>query len=230
LERFLDTTKANLFFANGVIMVEGWSEEILIPAIAQRLYEQGTISKNLTQAGVSIVNVGNTAFQQYSRIYLRADDSKQINIPVSVITDVDVRAYKLHIDKDEDGAIIKTYIKEDEVEVQEKSEKKKTEIVKKYNDQNVKTFVAENWTLEYALLKSTSLSKLFSDAFKKVHPQINLDIVEEELGKKLISKLYKTQIAYEIATNIELNSVLPINEDDASIKYIIDAIKHACND
>jgi len=230
LERFLDTTKANLFFANGVIMVEGWSEEILIPAIAQRLYEQGTISKNLTQAGVSIVNVGNTAFQQYSRIYLRADDSKQINIPVSVITDVDVRAYKLHIDKDEDGAIIKTYIKEDEVEVQEKSEKKKTEIVKKYNDQNVKTFVAENWTLEYALLKSTSLSKLFSDAFKKVHPQINLDIVEEELGKKLISKLYKTQIAYEIAANIELNSVLPINEDDASIKYIIDAIKHACND
>ena len=211
-------------------MVEGWSEEILIPAIAQRLYEQGTISKNLTQAGVSIVNVGNTAFQQYSRIYLRADDSKQINIPVSVITDVDVRAYKLHIDKDEDGAIIKTYIKEDEVEVQEKSEKKKTEIVKKYNDQNVKTFVAENWTLEYALLKSTSLSKLFSDAFKKVHPQINLDIVEEELGKKLISKLYKTQIAYEIAANIELNSVLPINEDDASIKYIIDAIKHACND
>lgn len=165
-----------------------------------------------------------------SRIYLRADDSKQINIPVSVITDVDVRAYKLHIDKDEDGAIIKTYIKEDEVEVQEKSEKKKTEIVKKYNDQNVKTFVAENWTLEYALLKSTSLSKLFSDAFKKVHPQINLDIVEEELGKKLISKLYKTQIAYEIAANIELNSVLPINEDDASIKYIIDAIKHACND
>ena len=230
LERFLDTTKANLFFANGVIMVEGWSEEILIPAIAQRLYEQGTISKNLTQAGVSIVNVGNTAFQQYSRIYLRADDSEQINIPVSVITDVDVRAYKLHIDKDKDGVITKTYIKEDEVEVQIKSEKKKTEIEMKYNDQNVKTFVAENWTLEYALLKSTSLSKLFSDAFKKVHPQINLDIVEEELGKKLIGKLYKTQIAYEIAANIELNSVLPIIEDDASIKYIIDAIKHACND
>ena len=48
--------------------------------------------------------------------------------------------------------------------------------------------------------------------------------------KKLIGKLYKTQIAYEIAANIELNSVLPIIEDDASIKYIIDAIKHACND
>lgn len=231
LERFLDTTKANLFFANGVIMVEGWSEEILIPAIAQRLQEQGAITKNLTEAGVSIVNVGNTAFQQYSRIYLRADDSKQINIPVSVVTDVDVRAYKLNIDKEEDGTITKTYIKKDEVEVQGKSEKKRAEIVKNFDDQNVKTFVAQNWTLEYALLKSTSLSKLFSDAFKKVHPQIDLDRKEEELGKKLINKgLHKTQIAYEIAANIELNSVLLITEDDASIKYLIDAIKHACND
>ncbi|XQF91242.1 ATP-dependent nuclease [Pseudoalteromonas espejiana] len=37
LERFLDTTKANLFFAKGVIMVEGWSEEILIPALARKM-------------------------------------------------------------------------------------------------------------------------------------------------------------------------------------------------
>ena len=37
LERFLDVTKANLFFAKGVIMVEGWAEEILIPALAKKL-------------------------------------------------------------------------------------------------------------------------------------------------------------------------------------------------
>jgi putative ATP-dependent endonuclease of OLD family len=33
LERFLDVTKSNLFFAKGIILVEGWSEEILIPKI-----------------------------------------------------------------------------------------------------------------------------------------------------------------------------------------------------
>ena len=37
LERFLDVTKANLFFAKGIIMVEGWSEEILIPALARKM-------------------------------------------------------------------------------------------------------------------------------------------------------------------------------------------------
>lgn len=34
LENFLDVTKANLFFAKGVIIVEGWAEELLIPVLA----------------------------------------------------------------------------------------------------------------------------------------------------------------------------------------------------
>ena len=34
LERFLDATKSNLFFAKGLIMVEGDAENLLIPAIA----------------------------------------------------------------------------------------------------------------------------------------------------------------------------------------------------
>ncbi|AZQ44843.1 ATP-dependent nuclease [Nonlabens ponticola] len=231
LERFLDATKANLFFANGIIMVEGWSEEILIPAIAQRLKEQGHISKNLTEAGVSIVNVGNTAFQQYSRIYLRENDTTKIDIPVAVITDVDVRAYKLDVDKNEEGEIVKTYTKEDVDDIKQRSTMKREEIVQKFNFQNVKTFVAVDWTLEYALSKSTSLSKLFFQAFKKSHPQIDEGNIEQELGKKLINKgLHKTQIAYEVAASIEKNSVLPIDETDQSIKYLIDAIKYACND
>ena len=34
LERFLDATKANLFFARGLILVEGDAENLLVPAIA----------------------------------------------------------------------------------------------------------------------------------------------------------------------------------------------------
>jgi putative ATP-dependent endonuclease of OLD family len=37
LDTFLDVTKSNLFFAKGVILVEGWAEEILIPVIAEVL-------------------------------------------------------------------------------------------------------------------------------------------------------------------------------------------------
>ena len=37
LRRFLDATKANLFFARGVIVVEGDAENLLLPAIARKL-------------------------------------------------------------------------------------------------------------------------------------------------------------------------------------------------
>ena len=65
LERFLDSTKANLFFANGIILVEGDAENILLPIIAKK------IGKNLSDYGVSIVNVGSVAVLRYSKIFLR---------------------------------------------------------------------------------------------------------------------------------------------------------------
>ena len=52
LRRFLDVTKANLFFAKGVIIVEGDAENILLPLLAELL--ERSFSKN----GVSVVNVG----------------------------------------------------------------------------------------------------------------------------------------------------------------------------
>lgn len=69
LQRFLDTTKSNLFFAKGIIMVEGDAENILLPVIADIL------GYPLEKHGVSIVNVGSTAFLRYSRIMLRQDEA-----------------------------------------------------------------------------------------------------------------------------------------------------------
>lgn len=65
LDHFLDVTKANLFFAKGIILVEGWAEEILIPAIAKKM------GKDLTEHEVSIVNVGSTAYMRYAKVFMR---------------------------------------------------------------------------------------------------------------------------------------------------------------
>lgn len=90
LQRFLDSTKANMFFARGVIMVEGDAENILIPTIAE------LIGKPLHKYGVSIVNVGSTAFLRYSKIFQRKNLHEQnlpeLDLPVSVITDLDIPA------------------------------------------------------------------------------------------------------------------------------------------
>ncbi|UXN33356.1 ATP-dependent endonuclease [Glutamicibacter sp. M10] len=65
LTRFLDATKSNLFFAQGVIVVEGDAEKLLLPTIARIL------GRDLTKFGVSIVNVGSTGLRRYTRIFQR---------------------------------------------------------------------------------------------------------------------------------------------------------------
>ena len=232
------TTKANLFFAKGVIFVEGWAEEILIPSIAKKLKSQGIISKDLTEAGVSIVNIGNTAFLHYSLIFIRKN-VPELDIPVSIITDVDIRDYEKIAKKDDNDNIVKTadgktvyeYLKRDDVTVTTESETEKENIVSKWEKQTVKVYVTPNWTLEYALFKSEALNQKFKDIFKIVHPQIDEDNYEMELAKKLINKgLKKTEIAYSLAQKIETDVDIEIDENDAAIKYLIDAIKNVCND
>ena len=84
LQRFLDSTKANLFFARGIIMVEGAAENILIPIIAE------IIGYPLEKYGISIVNVGGTAFLRYANIFIRNNKNEKLDIPVAIITDCDV--------------------------------------------------------------------------------------------------------------------------------------------
>ncbi|MBD0384845.1 ATP-dependent nuclease [Paenibacillus sedimenti] len=91
LERFLDATKANLFFAKGVLLVEGDAENILLPAIAE------IIDRPLHKYGVSIVNVGSTAFMRYCKIFLRKN-GEHLNIPVALVTDLDVRPIQYYIE------------------------------------------------------------------------------------------------------------------------------------
>ncbi|MEZ8732812.1 ATP-dependent endonuclease [Vibrio splendidus] len=102
LERFLDVTKANMFFAKGVIMVEGWSEEILIPALARKMKNDGLISKNLTDAGVSIVNVASAEFTKFTKVFLRKEEP-YLEIPVAIITDVDVAAFEKVLNLNDEG-------------------------------------------------------------------------------------------------------------------------------
>jgi putative ATP-dependent endonuclease of OLD family len=93
LERFLDATKANLFFAKGVIIVEGDAENLLIPTIAE------IIERPLHKYGISIVNVGSTAFKRYANIFIRKKEPK-FDINVSIISDLDVRSLE-HYNIDE---------------------------------------------------------------------------------------------------------------------------------
>lgn len=105
LQRFLDSTKANLFFAKGVIMVEGDAENILIPTIAE------LIGYPLHRHGVSIVNVSSTAFLRYSSIFMRKGNN-ELKIPVAVVTDLDVRANEFYTNSENEDRPEFYYVKD----------------------------------------------------------------------------------------------------------------------
>lgn len=218
LEKFLDTTKANLFFAKGVILVEGWAEEILIPSIAR------AIGINLAEKGVSVINIGHTGFDHYSKIFLRKDEPF-MKIPVAVITDSDIREFEM---------IGNDFVKRD-IQIVQQETQAKLATIKGKSQSNVRYFIAPNWTLEYSLFKSASLTEVFQNTIKKIHNGTDWDEdFEKTLAKKLIKKsLKKTEIAYTIANTIDEDLLqetpnIQITEDENdSINYIIKAIKYA---
>ncbi|XLP05734.1 ATP-dependent nuclease [Alteromonas marina] len=156
LSRFLDVTKANLFFARGVMIVEGDAENILMPTLAT------CIGKDFTEHGVSMVNVGGVGLRRYAKIFMRKN-AEQDGIqptPVACVTDLDVMPdcgpYIIKIIKDnsdwpilENGDERKWRAKRDfqGTGLDEHKEKIKS----KAHGQSVRSFVADEWTLEYDL-------------------------------------------------------------------------------
>lgn len=193
LQRFLDSTKANLFFAKGIIMVEGDAENILIPVIAEIL------GYPLEKFGISVVNVGSTAFLRYSRIMIRKD-GKDIGIPVSIITDCDVKPYDI------DGETKAKKFNEKKAESSQ-AEKEKNE---KYTKGSIRGFTSPRWTLEYCLAMSCISEDFHKSIFygKKIinaNSDISLTIdkieeanIEVEKNKKDWLSLPQEEKAYNI--------------------------------
>jgi putative ATP-dependent endonuclease of OLD family len=241
LEIFLDTTKANLFFSKGLILVEGWAEEILIPVIAR------VIGINLTESGVSIINVGSTAYLRFSKIFQRKTQPL-MEIPVAIVTDVDIRTYERKLIVDAAGLPVPNskgnptydYLLRDVPTVNAENAAKKTTIDKSLGA--ILYFIATDWTLEYSLYKSNCLTGIFQQAVKTIHSGTDWTTdFEKKLAEKLIVKsLDKTEIAYRMAKTLldhlendpeRLTTPLKeINEADGKndrIDYIIKAIKYA---
>lgn len=153
LERFLDVTKANMFFARGVLIVEGDAENILLPTLAR------LVGRDLTEHGVSIVNVGGIGLRRFAKIYQRANagTSRMIQVPVACVTDSDVmpdcapeilgkvplggtwpaptsRRWRAKAD------FLPADLAQYRLAIEEKA-----------SGQSVRTFVADAWTLEYDL-------------------------------------------------------------------------------
>ncbi|EPN4990527.1 AAA family ATPase [Vibrio vulnificus] len=252
LERFLDSTKSNLFFANGVVLVEGDAENILLPSFAKKL------GRDLSQHGVSIVNVGSTAFLRYSNIFLRQDD-KKINLNISLITDVDVKSSEYpqyRKEKSADGIDVEVEMTKDEIETMRVNKLKEKKDY--YEKPPVRAFIAPYWTLEYSIARSC-LRELFHQAVyicdktkskskdyvyseeeklkfieeakneynKWKEDNLSVDVIAYKIYKetmldKKISKAVVAQVFADFITDDDFDGV----EKDENLTYLVDAIKN----
>ncbi|HBN8564156.1 ATP-dependent nuclease [Pseudomonas aeruginosa] len=79
LERYLDVTRAELFFARRVIFVEGAAELMLIDALATKA------GHNLREHGVSLISVEGLNFDSFLPLF----GEQALKIPTALITDAD---------------------------------------------------------------------------------------------------------------------------------------------
>ena len=245
LQRFLDATKANLFFAEGVILVEGDAENILLPAISK------IIGKDLIDYGVSIVNVGHTGLFRYSRIFLRSDGEKGvINIPIACVKDNDVRYYDTKTE-----IILNPLPDIDQINLSREQKLADGAL------QNVRNFVSPNTTLEFDIAIDKILRKefyravLYAEKAKNAVSSIYItddkkveadEVVESDFRTWDESGLSDEEIAVRIYLRCKDNksvtaqfyaeylcSALPeqlktyIGGDETKIKYLTDAIRYA---
>ena len=173
LERYLDATKANLFFARSVMIVEGPGEELLFPTIARLL------GKNFTDFGVSLVDVRGVGLRRYARIFQRSKEEDILNIRVACVTDRDVMPdcapsicinKEYTVDNKDKWPPRRKWKTESDFLNTEEIERYETKLKQKADGQLVKTFISDNWTLEYDLayigFQDDQMRKLLIDSLK----------------------------------------------------------------
>lgn len=236
LRRFLDATKANLFFARGLVVVEGDAENILLPAIAKKM------GRAFGKHGVSIVNVGHRGLFRYSRILQRSDNTV-VPVPVALIPDRDIPP---------DAA--KALVGADRKTEGEWVASKKTEHIKgltKHNGGAVKSFPSEQWTLEFDLARKPQCAVIVHQAIQvakgrsgktraEVAAEAKLEaeawqaddtksaddvavLIFEPLHKKLVSK---SIVAEQLADFIERLDDTPEDFRTKIPSYLVSAIEY----
>lgn len=184
LHKFLDVTKSQLFFSNGVILVEGISESLLLPIFSKIMGEDGKY--DIENVGVELVNLNGVAFSHFANIFNNEDDDKNLKTRCSLITDDD-RA-------------------EESEEIASRA-RAASELERK----NLKVFLAEK-TFEFELFIAGNKDILI-DIFREMHPVAAGRIVADDDIKihaanfleKVISNKAKSELAHRLAVKLALN-------------------------
>lgn len=180
LQKFLDVTKSQLFFANAVILVEGISEALLMKIFSLKVGEVYDIEK----AGVEVVNISGVAFGHFANLFNNAEVNKNLKTRCSLITDDDRKQIA-----DDPAARI--------------------ENINEMQGGTLKPFIGKI-TFEYELFLASEANRtLLLKVYKEFHPQTeievndNIEIYSKNFADKVKEQKGKSELALRLATHLE---------------------------
>jgi putative ATP-dependent endonuclease of OLD family len=226
LERFLDSTRAELFFARKIIMVEGIAEALLLPLFAK------SIGVDLKDKAVSIVNVQGLNFDAFLELLVE----KGIRIPCAVITDADPA--KVNTEQ--------VYPKRTEASIPSTT----AAGLRTLETDLMKVFLSKK-TFEYDLALNPANLPTLMKAYKKLHPKVAakleteceaLECDNEPAGRCIAdlepcescnferTKLFFTSFEKSCESKGEFAQELALQIDNGEVfeppPYILEAVRH----
>lgn len=202
LHKFLDVTKSQMFFSNGVILVEGISEALLMPAFSRIVGDEYDIDK----AGIELVNLNGVAFSHFANLFNSEEESKNLMTRCSLLTDDDTA--------DENDEITS-----------------RARIANELANKNLKVFLAER-TFEFELFIAGNkdiLLEIFKEmhpvSAAKIVAVADIKIHAASFLQKVISNKAKSELSHRLAVKLASDAearntfIVPI--------YIQNAIKYA---
>ena len=241
LEKYLDVTKSQLFFAKGIIFVEGISEAILLPEFAK------IIDRPLDRYAIELVNINGVGFSPFAKM-VKIPNKNHGFAKAAIITDDDRCASKdnleTYISKDLDYDEDLT-VEIDKIDSGSPSDRF-VKISELCSDKIVGCFGAVK-TFEYELALENNNIPYLLDAIKTIYPEAGEKLKEKIEGEtkqkikalmiwlfirsresakaqvsQVLSRMLKKQIEDKVAgIEIEAPFVVP--------KYIQEAIYSVTN-
>ena len=198
LQKFLDVTKSQLFFSNGVILVEGISETLLLPVFSKIMGNEYDIEKK----GIEIVNLGGVAFEHFAKLFNSENPSERLSSRCAILTDDD---------------------RNDNNEIPSRAEK-----AKEFQNGQLRVELAEKtfeYTLFKAGLNRDILLEIFKEmhpvASTRIEPGTSLDEHAYNFLKKVESNKAKSELSHRLALRLE-------NDTDAFTRFTVpEYIKNA---
>ena len=196
VQRFLDATKADMFFANRLIFVEGIAEELLLPVFARYL------NKNLTDEHVLVVNMGGRYFNYFLKLF----DTKNpytINKKIVCLTDIDPCRKKKGDDKNYEVCYPYEYnIDTDNYDYKHHADTEVDQYVVHPNIRFYRQDVTYGKTLEYDLMRENPNCELLLTDSVSNRDEIKAMMAELDVNK-MMGKMRNSEANTRIKSSID---------------------------